>query len=578
MFIHCLKKSYEYRPINENVTDFGTYDYIVVGAGAAGAVIASRLSEDSNLKILLLEAGSHEDSFTDIPSNMLYSQGLRFNWNYKSVPQTTCCLGMVNNECPYPRGKVLGGSSVLNALMYVRGNKKDFDAWEKAGNSGWGYKDVLPYFKKSENSQINGDAGYHSEGGPLNVEYYRGPYSPIYQAFIDSNIELGRKIVDYNGKQQLGVAITQFNNINGRRDSTAKAFLSLSSSRRNLKIQTNSLATKILIDERRKIAYGVQFSHSKQLFAAKVSKEVILSPQLLMLSGIGPAKHLDKLKIPLIKDLSVGKNFQDHATYYGLLFSSNYSQPVNTLTKDVENFLQNWGPLINTVNTQALAFLQTKLVKISDVPDIELIMVPPLTKSPLRNFIQKAFHYTHETYNAIWAKLPRKSAFTVYLVLLHPKSRGILKLRSSDPYDYPLINLRFLSDPNNEDIERIYEGIQMTLEIINTTAFKTFEAHLVNVSLPACKIYEYLSKDFWYCHIRQLTMNIYHPIGTCKMGPNPTKGAVVDHDLKVNGIKQLRVADASVIPFTTSGHTSAPTIMIAERLSDMLQDKHINQC
>ncbi|KAF2879798.1 hypothetical protein ILUMI_26373 [Ignelater luminosus] len=504
----------------------------------------------------------------------IYLQSSEFNWNYNTTPQTTSCLGMFNQECAYASGKGLGGSSIINSLMYVRGNKEDYDSWCRQGNPGWSFKDVLPFFIKSENCQIHGDEGYHGEGGNLNVEYHE-PDSPQLEAFIEANLELGRKVVDYNGKEQLGVAKTQMNTIHGRRDSTGNAFLKPASNRPNLEILTHSLATKILINSKTKAAYGIIFSHKGQLLIAKAEKEVIVSagsigsPQLLMLSGIGPRDHLSHLDIPVVKSLPVGNNFQDHAAYYALHFVTNYTEPTTSLQQNVKEYLNGYGPLAISDSRQGLGFFQTKLAKIPGVPDIELVMVP---SNSTTDFMQRAHHYSDVTYNTIWRKVNASNTFTLLVILLHPSSRGELRLKSSSPYDYPLINPRFLSDSNDEDIATMYEGIKLALEIVNTNAFRKLNASLMHAPLPACQDHEYLSREYWYCQLRQLTFHVFHPVGTCKMGPDPTKGAVVNHELKVHGIKNLRVADASIIPEATSGHTNAPCIMIGEKVSDMIKN------
>lgn len=481
---------------------------------------------------------------------------------------------MFNQQCTYPRGKGLGGSSIINALKYVRGNKEDYDRWYKQGNPGWSFKDVLPFFKKSENSQIDGDEGYHGVGGNINVEY-SNPDSPQFKAFIAANLELGRKVVDYNGKQQLGVAKIQINTLNGKRDSVGKAFIKPIMGRPNLEILTYSLVTKILINSKTKVANGVLFSYKGKLLIAKAKKEVILSagsigsPQLLMLSGIGPKDHLRSLQIPVIKSLSVGNNFQDHPAYYALHFVTNYNEPVTTLQQNVEEYLNGYGPLTIPGNAQGIGFFQTKFAKIRGVPDIELIMVP---SNSTTNFIQKAFHYNDVSYDTIWRRINPSNTFTINVILLHPKSRGEIRLKSKSPYIYPLISPKFLSDSKGEDIEAMYEGIKLALEIVNTKAFKKLNASLMYAPLPACQGKKYLSRKYWHCQLRQLTYHIHHPIGTCKMGPNPSKGAVVNHELKVHGIKNLRVADASIIPETTSGHTNAPSVMIGEKISHMIKN------
>ncbi|KAF2895747.1 hypothetical protein ILUMI_10428 [Ignelater luminosus] len=549
--------SSEFKPNSLNVSVYGFYDYIIVGAGSAGAVIASRLSEIPENHVLLLEAGGDESDFSNIPAMANYLVDLEFNWNYNTTRQTTACLAYTNQECRFHRGKALGGTSAINTLNYVRGNKEDYNSWFRQGNPGWSYKDVLPFFIKSENSCVDGDEGYHGKGGYLNVEYVKSE-SPQYTAFIEANLELGRNVVDYNGREQLGIAKMQVNTINGKRDSTNKAFLKPAEGRKNLKILPHSLVIKILIDFETKKAYGVLFSHGGQLYIAKAIKEVIISagavgsPQLLMLSGIGPRNHLRKLGIPAVHSLAVGNNLQEHVAYFGLQFVTNYTEPSATLRKMVEEYLNGYGPLTSATNSQAIGFFQTKLAKVNGAPDIELLMVPSKVM-------------TDETYNS-----NPSNSFSIGVLLLHPKSHGEIRLKSNNPFEYPLIDPKPLTDPNNEDIETIYEGIKLALGIVDTKAFRKLNASLVYAPLPECRKYDYLSKDYWYCQIRQLSSLLFHPVGTCKMGPDPRKGAVVNHELKVHGIWNLRVADASVIPDIVSAHTNAACIMIGEKLSHMI--------
>ncbi|KAK4887891.1 hypothetical protein RN001_004162 [Aquatica leii] len=564
-----------YKPRSEDVTVFGDYDYIVVGAGSAGSVIANRLTEDDDIKVLLLEAGGDESDFTDIPSMNIYSMSLEYNWNYNTTPQRTACLGMFNRECAYPTGKGLGGTSIINALMYVRGNKIDYDNWYLQGNFGWSYKDVLPYFIKSENSMVNGDDGFHGFGGYLNVEYHE-PSSPELLAFIEANKILGREVLDYNGKNQLGVAKTQHNTKNGKRHSAGRAFLDPVRKRSNLKVLTHSFVIKVLIDGS-KTSRGVFFTNKGRLYYAAADKEVVLSagainsPHILMLSGVGPRFHLYNKRIPLIHHLPVGDNLKDHATYFSLQFVTNYTEPPKTLEQNVKNFLKSYGALTIPGNSQGLGFFQTKLAEIPGYPDIELIINP---SNSTNNFAQRVYHYNDHVNNVITRPINPSQTFSIYVMLLHPKSKGTVRLKSNNPFQYPLIDPNFLSDFGNEDIETMYQGIELALEIVNTEPFRKINATLMYAPLPACEKYTYLSRSYWYCQLRQLTTHIYHPIGTCKMGPDPKTGAVVDHELKVHGIKNLRVADASIIPQPTSGHTNAAAIMIGEKASDLIKKSH----
>ncbi|KAF5303556.1 hypothetical protein FQR65_LT08157 [Abscondita terminalis] len=453
--------------------------------------------------------------------------------------------------------------------MYVRGHRKDYDDWRDAGNLGWGYLDVLPIFKYSENFRAVGDAGYHGTGGYLSVENFKLNHSQV-DAFIDANKELGRYEIDYNGRQQLGVSRTQMNILNGRRDSTGKAFLKTAKNRTNLRILKNSFVTKILINRQYNYAHGVQYSRNGKLYKARCRKEVIVSagainsPQLLMLSGIGPKNDLEKMKIQLVKDLPVGQNLQDHPTYFALHFVTNYTEPIIPLTENVEQYLNGFGRLTVGGNAHAVAFLKLNSSDASDQPDVEFIMVPSNNVSP---YIKNAYNYNDETYNTIWEKVDPRKSFTIFVILLHPKSRGTVKLKSKSPYIYPAIDHNFLSDSDENDIEFMFQGIEEALKLLETNAFKRLNATLLHAPLPVCEKHSYLSKSYWYCQLRQLTMSIFHPVGTCKMGPSSKLGAVVNSMLQVHGVRNLRVADASVIPIQISGHINAPAIMIGEKVS-----------
>ncbi|KAF5303557.1 hypothetical protein FQR65_LT08158 [Abscondita terminalis] len=566
-----------HKPYNNKIQDYGKqYDYIIVGGGSAGTVIASRLSENVKTSVLLLEAGGIEDAFINVPGLDIYSYGLEYNWNYKTTPQSTSCLGMTNNQCAYQRGKGVGGSSLINALMYVRGNKGDFDNWYQLGNSGWNYTDVLPYFKKSENFTIKGDEGYHGTSGNYNVEYHM-PSSPQLNAFIKSNIELKQNVVDYNGKTQLGISKTQHNTINGKRLSTSKAFLVPVLSRENLELLTRSYVTKIRLDNVTKTALGVIFTHNGVRYSVSAKKEVIISagviasPQILMLSGIGPKEQLIKHGIEVVIDLPVGKWFYDHPLYHGLHFSTNYTEPLKLLERHVEEFLKGYGKLAIPSNAQAVGFYKSKLNKdlFSQIPDFELILQPSSDSIPN---LQTSHRYTKLAFDSLWGKQNSQNSFSFGCILLHPKSFGSVKLKSNDPYEYPLIDLNSLSDKKNEDIELLYELSQFALKLSKTKAFQKLNATLSHFPYPPCiSDHQFLSKKYWFCHIRHYTSHLYHGSSTCRMGLNTTE-SVVDNQLRVHGIKNLRIIDASIFPTSLSGHNNAAVIMIAEKASDLIKN------
>ncbi|XP_017774435.1 PREDICTED: glucose dehydrogenase [FAD, quinone]-like, partial [Nicrophorus vespilloides] len=559
---------------SKDAKDFGSYDFIIVGSGSTGATLAARLAEEEKFKILLIEAGGAENNFTDIPGLYFYSRFTDYNWGYFSVPQEHACLGMKDRRCPFPRGKAVGGTTVINGLIDSRGNRDDFDTWNQLVNGSWSYEEVLPYFKKIEDSHIDGDPGYHGEDGPFPV-YYHNPISPQVDAYLGANEELGYKVLDFNGAHQIGVSRNQLNNIKGRRVSTAKAYLDPARKYSNLKIVDKAYVTRVLIDD--KTAYGVEFMLNGEKTIAKVEKEVIVSggviasPFILMHSGIGPKLELEKYNIPVVKDLPVGSNLHDHPTFYGLSFRTNFNQPKYTQREYIEQYLDGKGDFTIAANLQGIGYYQSKHMQIPGLPDIEFLISP----SGMENAAsQESFHLTDETFQAVWGNLNRVTDFLMYVVLLKPKSIGYVTIKSNDPFDFPIIDPKFLSDAENVDIDAIYEATEYLLSLLKTDHYKKLNVTLIKVVFEACKDTEYLSKEYWYCTIRQITMNVYHPVGTCKMDLE-RHGGIVNKDLKVYGVKRLRVADGSVLPFSLSGHPSMASIMIGEKLSDMLKKQYM---
>lgn len=436
---------------------------------------------------------------------------------------------------------------------------------------------MLPYFKISENfdktdRNITVDFEYHGSGGNLNVEYHV-PRHPLQNIWLHANEERGYKTIDYNGKEQLGASLVQINTKHGKRHHAGNAFIKPVRDRHNLKILTNSYVTKITMFESNKTVNGVQFQHQGQTYIAKIKKEVILSagaiasPQLLMLSGIGPAEHLDNIGIPVVEDLQVGCRLLDHPAFYGLYFDSNYTKKSKSLKENVEEYLKGYGSLTDPDNNDGIGFYQTKFEKEPNYPDLEIMMLPT----------DGFFETLHKRLvsRKVWKNLNGAKSFALYIIGLHSKSIGSVKLKSKDPFDYPLLDSRFLSDLNNVDIDTLYDGIKLALSLTDTRAFKRINATLVKQQIPPCEDKPYLSKSYWYCALRYFTGNLFHPVGTCPMGPDRHKGAVVNSETKVYGIKNLRVADASIFPFTLSGHPNAPCVMIGEKVSDLIKLQHL---
>ncbi|XP_018566890.1 glucose dehydrogenase [FAD, quinone]-like [Anoplophora glabripennis] len=572
-----------YEPLEPDARslDFGTYDFVIVGAGSTGTVIANRLSEIGEWKILLLEAGTFGNDFTQIPSMGLYAALSNYGWVFRSTPQKTACLGTINQTCPYPRGKGVGGSSLINGLVYARGHPMDFDRWAEMGNPGWSYEEVLPYFKKSEdfhwtNPEAPVNMAFHGKGGFLSVEYNL-PESPHLKAFLNANQELGYHLTDYNTPEQIGVSQNQHNTRNGRRADGGSSFILPILKRKNLKIMTDSYVTKIIINDTTHMAEGVLFSHQRKMYKVQARYEVIisagaiLSPHLLMLSGIGPEDHLNALGIPVIQHLEVGTTLRDHSLFHGLKFASNVSIPSRSLSEYVEDYLRGVGPLTIMGPNEGVGFYRSKFEDIPNYPDIEIAILSPNATSKI---LDRIFLWNQDIYESMWGGTDITSSFTVYVINLRQQSVGTVRLESKSPYDYPVIDSNFLSDRDNRDIQVLYEGIKLVLNLTSTKAFQKIGTKLQTKPLPACKNFAPFSEEYWHCSLRQLTFNIYHPVGTCPMGPNMEKGDVVDSNLKVHGMRKLRVADASVFPFTLSGHPNAPCVMIGEKVSDLIKLEH----
>ncbi|XP_067139595.1 glucose dehydrogenase [FAD, quinone]-like [Centruroides vittatus] len=567
-------------PLSTETWDY-EYDYIIVGGGSAGAVLANRLSEDKDVTVLLLEAGTNENYVTDIPVLAAFLQLSPLDWGYETVTQEASCFGLYERKSRWPRGKVLGGSSVLNYMLYVRGNRYDYDIWAANGATGWSWKDVYPYFLKSEDNRDPSVVrnGFHNTGGYLTVS--TPPYAtPLAQAFVDAGIAMGYHNVDPNGAFQTGFTIPQGTLRRGARCSTAKAFLRPAKKRKNLHIVTQAFVTKIHFDKWKR-ARAVEFDRVGLTHIIKSRIEIIVSagainsPQLLMLSGIGPKHHLKEMGIPVIADLPVGYNLQDHIYPGGVHFL--VDEPVSAVQSrifnlyDITKYLTfGKGPLTMLGGLEGLGFINTKYANRSiDFPDIEIHFI---SGSPSSDGGQ-TFHRVQGITDELWDKLFRPflfwDTFSFYPVLLRPKSRGFLKLRSKDPYEYPHIDPRYLTHP--DDINVMVDSMKFSLKLGESKPFKAYGSRIFPVKFPGCEHFKMLSDEYLACVARVYTCTIYHPVGTCKMGAAHDPTAVVDLELRVKGVYGLRVVDASIMPTIISGNTNAPTIMIAEKASDMIK-------
>jgi choline dehydrogenase len=494
------------------------FDYIVVGAGSAGCVIANRLSAERNISVLLLEAGA-EDTRPEIhdPSRWWTLLGSEVDWGYQTEAEPAYGGRRINCN----RGKVLGGSSSINAMIYIRGNRWDYDHWSELGCSGWSFEEVLPYFIKSEH-QERGESALHGTGGLLNVSDVATVH-PLYSAMVEAGVEIGYpRNPDFNGERQDGVGMYQLTVREGKRQSTATAFLRPATGRPNLTVSTSALTNRILFDGTR--AIGVSFVQNGEQRKAMARREVIVcggainSPQLLLLSGLGPAEELTTFGIPLIKDLpGVGKNLHDHPT----------------VTVRYNAFYPNIVPFDYAFGG---SFLYSGIDPDEPAPDLQFHFGPDFDEND------------------------RVVTYNVNVTQLRPQSRGQIRLRSTDPADTPAIFINYLNDAG--DRKRLVAGVKVARRMCQAEALAVFRQEETQ---PGVSVQSDSDIEAFICNVG---WGIWHPVGTCKMGQDWL--AVVDSELKVHGIQGLRVADASVMPWVTSGNTNAPTIMIAEKAAELV--------
>ncbi|XP_040078707.1 L-sorbose 1-dehydrogenase-like [Ixodes scapularis] len=585
------------------------YDYVIVGGGPAGCVLANRLSANPNVTVLLLEAGGLENAATDVPMFApLHFHG-PYDWDYHTEPQNNSCQSMEDKVNPWPRGKVLGGCSVLNFMMYVRGNKRDFDSWaHDYGAHGWSYEEVLPYFKSIETFNVEefADNGYHGHKGELPIGY-PNTKTVLSDVFLEAGKELGYDYVDYNGPTQTGFSRIQVNVKDGQRYSSSKAFIQpIVGKRKNLHISLLSMATRILF--KKKHAYGVKFERGAEDRKVLARREVIVScgaigtAQLLMLSGIGPAHHLKELDIPVVADLPVGEGLQDHFFVGGIAATTQTDAELNlkSISTVTQYAFGSKGPLAVPAGIEAVAFVSTPHVNASlDFPDIEIVLlsISPSSSEGERYLLDSGL--TKEVYDAYYKPHRGKFGFQLAPVLNRPKSRGYVRLKTTDPHGKPLINPNYLSHPeeveaaafgkcnviksfyktnNNQTSKHVSVHImncaKKAVEIMQTAAFARLGTRLWPTVFPACEGEgDVWSEQYLRCMATQYTCTTWHPCCTARMGDGPH--AVVDSRLRVRGgVAGLRVIDASVMPIVITANLNAATHMIAEKGAAMIQEEY----
>ncbi len=528
-----------------------TFDYIIVGAGTAGCVLANRLSEDRSKRVLLLEAGPR-DSWHWIHIPVGYFKTMhnpRTDWCYMTEPDG----GIAGRSIRWPRGKVLGGSSSINGLLYLRGQPQDYEDWAALGNEGWGWDDVLPMFKRHEDQERGADA-LHGVGGEMSISNIRVTRD-VCDAYIEAAQQVGIPANnDFNGATQEGAGYFQLFSRNGRRCSSAVAFLRPAENRPNLEVRTDSLTRRLLIDQHS--VTGVEYERGGEIHSVGANAEVVLcagaigSPQILQLSGIGPAEVLKQHAIDVVNDApAVGANLQDHLQIRSVYrctrptLNNEVNNPFRKMLIGLEYILKRSGPM--SMGASQLGIF-CKSHESLDRPDIQFHIQPLSADSPGEG-------------------LHRYSAFTSSVCQLRPESRGRILIKSSDPKDYPAIEPNYLSAELDKRI--VVEAMKISRKLTQTPALSPFVEEEIRPGDGVASEADLLQ------HARETAETIYHPVGTCKMGPDSDADAVVDSQLRVRGVDGLRVADASIMPIITSGNTAAPSMMIGEKASASILGK-----
>jgi choline dehydrogenase len=528
------------------------FDYIIIGAGSAGCVLANRLSEDPSVRVLVLEAGGRDNSMlVRMPAGVgtLIKGKNAHNWAFTTEPQTN----LNGRPLYWPRGKGWGGSSSINGMIYIRGHARDYDQWAQMGLKGWSFSEVLPYFKRSETLETGGDA-FHGSTGPLHVSWGKST-NPLYHALVESAVQAGhKKSDDFNGYDQEGFGAYQLTVKDGERWSASFAYLKPALSRPNLAVRSHAHTTKLLFED--KVCVGVEYAHDEKSPRSRVyaNKEVLVcagavqSPQILMVSGIGPAETLQRVGVEVLVDSpDVGQNLQDHLD---VLLLQNCTQPITafSLNRGLKQYLTALTYLFRKEGLGRENFLESggfaKSREGLDRPDLQ-------------------FHFVNALVQDHGNVAATQDGFSLHVCQLRPESRGSISLSSANPFAAPKIDPNYLA--TEEDRRALREGLKIGRKVLSQPALSPYRGEEFK---PGAHVQ---SDDEIDAYIKATAETIYHPIGTCRMGSD--KGSVVDKDCKVRGVKNLRVVDASVMPTLIGGNTNAPTMMIAEKISDHIRGK-----
>ncbi|CAL8091108.1 unnamed protein product [Orchesella dallaii] len=569
-----------------------SYDFVVVGGGSAGCLMAARLSENPRHRVLLLEAGGDPNPIGYIPLAVPFLQNHpATDWQYKTVPSNNSGFAFTNKQLlAWPRAKVLGGGSSTNFMIYMRGNPKDYNEWATiAGDSRWAYDNVESYFKNMEDYHGNWPTNdsnneFHGTGGPLRVE--GAHYTPGLNSVLDAVRETGFSVRDLNVDQKEGFSPVDLTQKRGHRWSAYSAYLQPVLRRKNLKILRYSYVTKIHLNSEKR-ATGVSFIRhglKSRLHYVNAKEEVILcagaisSPKLLMVSGIGPSEHLKSVGIEPLVDLPVGRNLQDHViTFVGPMLlnqSESFLLTRDLSLKSFSDFAFNGiGPLTSPMGITSVGVTSTS--SSPEWPNLLHTLVSIGVYNGLGSMTDKVFGCGKFLTNLL-APYAGHDAHVILLALGKPRSRGFIELKDNNPYSKPIINPQYYSDPLDQDMQDMIEGFEMLVNLYeNTTALGTkLGARLAQANIPPCGEQEFKSKAYYECVIRTMTFTLFHPVGTNPMGKIGDPNAVVDSELRVIGTTGLRVVDASVMPVITNANTNAPTMMIAEVAADLIENNY----
>ncbi|XP_026725137.1 glucose dehydrogenase [FAD, quinone]-like [Trichoplusia ni] len=572
---------------DSDVLNYQSFDFIIVGGGTAGSVVASRLSEVKHFKILLIEAGGNPPIESNIPGLEKAMADSDSKWKYVSTNNGAVDQGIINGSINLSRGKMFGGGSSLNEMLYIRGHNLDFQDWYDAGNKEWSLDDVNRCFKKAEslqNEKLLKDPTikpYYGSDGPLVLNRFNSTDTDITKKVLKSWHEIGfRHVNDLNSAGLFGSGFATVIASDGVRRSTNNAYLAPIRHKSNVKFLKNALVKKILITHDTKVVFGVKVEKDGRNLTFYSTHEVILSagavnsPQLLMLSGIGPKEHLRSKNITCVLDAPmVGQNLQDHLVVPITIYADRREIPVAEIgpSNIIQYIFNRTGPLAeSSIFTDVSAFYATN--KKQRQPECQLhLSIIPRHACDIKEYFTSLYRYKDSVVDSIANFNKNHTLFFFAFNLLHPYSTGNVSLSSNNPKDTPLIFTNYFNETS--DLKTVIKGLKMASKVVKTIFFKSLGGFLGRMELKECDAFKLDSEDYWECVSLNLVTSMNHLVGTCKMGPDPNT-SVVDSHLKVHGVSHLRVVDASVMPKITSGNILAPTVMIAERAAEMIRKQY----